>query len=217
MKILKPLFSIAIILFFTIGCNSTTFQSDENLMNSDGIVLSYFAQCFQPSTDVKYRFIVSDIDKCFKLQEITKKELGNISYALKFTVADNLFFLNLQLNSETAEDRRATKGRFYIITPPEKKSTTEARNQLTKLVNDLDSKPHKALDSFANGDCFNVKFNYKLYINELQENLHLDIHRGLNKKYFVFRTNQLKKLLENILKDECDIEKFLQSLHNDIK
>ena len=210
MKILKPLFSIAIILSLTIGCNSTTFQSDENLMNSDGIVLSYFYQCFQPSTDVKYRAIVSDIDKCFKLQEITKKELGNISYALKFSVADYLFFLNLQLNPETTEDGR----QFYIITPPEKKSFIEFRNQMKKLVNDLDSKPHKALYSYLDGDCFNVISNYKLYINELQENLHLDIHRDI-KKYFVYRTNVLKELLEDILKgkDKCD----MKNLHNDIK
>lgn len=213
MKILKPLFSIAIILSLTIGCNSTTFKSDENLMNSDGIVLSYYAQCFQPSTDVKYQSIVSDIEKCFKLQEITKKELGNISYALKFMVADSLFFLNTHLASENTKDRREYKGWFYIISPPEKKSFIESRNQISKLVNDLDSKPHKALDSYMNGDCFNAMFNYKLYINELQENLHLDIHRGINKKYIVYHTNHLKKLLENILKDECD----MKNLHNDIK
>jgi hypothetical protein len=212
MKILKPLFSIAIILSLTIGCNSTTFQSDENLMNSDGIVLSYFAQCFQPSTDVKYRSIVSDIDKCFKLQEITKKELGNISYAVKFMVADYLYNLNLQLTSETAEGGGELEW-FYIINPPEKKSFIEARNQTKKLVNDLDSKPHKAIESFFDRDCFNVMFNYKLYINELQENLHLDIHRGINKKYFADRTNNLKKILEAILKEKCD----MKNLHNDIK
>lgn len=212
MKILKPLFSIAIILFFTIGCNSTTFQSDENLMNSDGIVLSYFTQCFQPSTDVKYRSIVSDIDKCFKLQEITKKELGNMSYAVKFMVADYLYDLNLQLTSETTEGGGKLEW-FYIINPPEKKSFIEARNQTKKLLNDLDSKPHKAMESFLDGDCFNVMFNYKLYINELQENLHLDIPRGINKKYFVVRTNNLKKILEDILKEKCG----MKNLHNDIK
>lgn len=216
MKILKPLFSIAIILSLTIGCNSTTFQSDENLMNSDGIVLSYFNQCFQPSTDVKYQYIVSDIDKCFELQEITKKELGNISYALKFMVADSLFFLNTHLASENTKDRREYKGWFYIISPPEKKSFIESRNQMIKLVNDLDSKPHKALNSYLDGDCFNVMFNYKLYINELQENLHLDIYRGINKEYFVDRTNYLKKFLENILKAKCD-PKNLDNLYNDIK
>jgi hypothetical protein len=213
MEILKPLFSIAIILSLTIGCNSTTFQSDENLMNSDGIVLSYYAQCFQPSTDVNYQFIVSDIDKCFKLQEITKKELGNISYTLKFMVADDLFVLIMQLSQENPKDRRENKRWFYIISPPEKKSLIEYRNQISKLVNDLDSKPHKALASYIDGDCFNAMFNYKLYINELQENLHLDIHRGLNKKYIVYRTNYLKELLENMLKDICD----MKNLHNDIK
>lgn len=190
MRIFKLLLPITFIIALIIGCNSTTFQSDEHLIktDTDSIIMSHIHKCtYFDGPNV----FVSDIGACLELQEITKEELSNISYEVKFAAADALYGVYSGFFNVT--DTSASKSLINLITN---------LNQRVIMANNLDSKPHKALNSIEINDCFNAQLNYNLFLKEQHENLQSYNSRYLNKNEFAKRLAWYKKYIKQFLEDE---------------